>query len=538
MAERGPRLAAWSVLLLALAVLVGWPLLRLGGEAVGDGLGTVVGAIGSQGAGAIANSLWVASAVTVLALAGGLAAALLTERGGVAGRGWLRAAILLPLVVPDFVSAMSWVRAYGPVGISHRLIGLELPGLIGPVGIVLVLAVGAVPLAYLVIAGGMRVRAEPDLERAARASGASPLTAFRTITLPLLWPVLVAAGGLVFVTSMNAFGTPAVLGRPAGFATMTTRIYQDLAFSSSDEAFRRVISLSCLLVVLAISIVGAADRLGGRSVERTGLAAGSNAARGRGSWWAATVAWTLVGLAIVVPLLALLLTALTRAVGLPPLPENLTLANFARALDGRALHALGNSLLLASATAAAAVILGLLATTVGSRWRPRLNTAVTLSFAVPGSVLAVAVLLAFGAALRDTLAIILLAYLAKLWALGQRPVSGAADRISDDLLHAARASGASLATGLRTIVVPLLAPAIAAGWLLVFVFALHEVTISILLYGPQSATLAVSILNLQQVGDPVQVAALAVILTALVGALAALLLLLVRRWPWAGGEVA
>ncbi len=397
------------------------------------------------------------------------------------------------------------------------------------------LAVGAVPLAYLILVGGMRVRAEPDLERAARASGAGSWTAFRTVTLPLLWPALVAAGGLVFVTSMNAFGTPAVLGRPAGFSTMTTRIYGDLAFASSDEAFRRVISLSVLMVVVAVSIVGVVDRLGGRAVPRTGVSTGPRASAGRAPWWATTVAWTVVTLAVLVPLAALVLTALTRAVGLAPVPANLTVANFGRALDARALGDLGNSVLLAAGTAVAAVVLGLVATAAGSRWRPRLNSVVTLTFAVPGSVLAVAMLLAYGSALRDTLAIIGVAYLAKLWALGQRPISGAADRLSGDLLYAARASGASLLTAVRTVVLPLLAPAIAAGAILVFVFALHEVTISILLYGPRTATLAVTILNLQQVGDPVLTSALAVVLTAVVALLAGLLLLVVRRWPWAGG---
>ncbi len=535
MVEHGWRLGARGIVLGCLALLVAWPLGRLAAEGIGEGVGRLADGIGAAGFTAMTNSLWISVAVTALALGAGLGAAVLTERTDAWGHGLLRAAIVAPLIIPDFVSAMSWERAYGPVGLSHRLLGISLPGLIGPLGIVLVLAVGAAPLAYLVIVGGMRVRAEPDLERAARASGAGPWTAFRTVTLPLLGPVLAAAGGLVFVTTMNAFGTPAVLGRPAGFSTMTTRIYQDLAFSSSDDAFRRVISLSVLLVVVAIVVVGAVDRISARPASRTGTSGGSSAAHVARRWWPSAIAWLAVLLAVVIPLAALVLAALTRAVGLAPAPANLTLANFGRALDGRALGDLGNSLALAAGTSLLAVVLGLLAIAAGERWRPRLNTAVTLTFAIPGSVVAVSMLLAFGPVLRDTLAIIGIAYVAKLWALGQRPIAGAVDRLSGDLQRAARASGAGLFTGLRTITLPLLAPAIGAGALLVFVFALHEVTISILLYGPRTATLAVSILNLQQVGDPVVTAALAVVLTAIVAALTGLLLVVVRRWPWAGG---
>jgi iron(III) transport system permease protein len=526
------RFAGWLLLAGALVTLVAWPLLRLLLEGLDAGPGRLVDAVGAVGLAAVGNSLWTSALATLAAVGAGLGLALLTERGTGSARRWLRLAILVPLLVPDFVTAISWGRAYGPAGLTARLVGWDLPGLYGPAGIVLVLSVAAVPLAYLVIAAGIRVRAEPDLERAARASGATPFTAFRTVTLPLLAPVLVAAAGLVFVTSMNAFGTPAVLGRPAGFGTMTTRIYQDLAFSSADVAFLRVVGLALLLVVLGTAVVAVIDRAT-PSPERGGGPAGTPPTASSAPWPAMVIAWAGVALTVVLPLLALLLTALTRAVGLPPLPENLTLANFGRALDAAAIVGLRNSAVLATAAATIAVLLALLGTSLAGRRRRLLGTAVTLTFALPGSVLAVAVLLAFGATLRDTLAIILLAYLAKLWALGQRPLAAAADRVPGDLLRAARASGAGASATAWTIAIPLLAPVLAAGWLLVFVFALHEVTISALLYGPGTATLAVVILNLQQLGDPLVTSALAVILTALVAVASAALLILRRPgWSW------
>lgn len=527
------RAAGWLLLGPALLVLVAWPLIRLIGEGLSAGPGALVDAMGTVGLAAIGHSLWTSALATVLAVGGGLGLALITERGAGGGRRWLRIAILVPLLVPDFVTAISWGRAYGPAGLTARLFDWDLPGLFGPPGIVVVLAVSAVPLAYLVLAAGLRVRAEPDLERAARASGASRLAAFRSVTLPLLGPILLAAAGLVFVTSMNAFGTPAVLGRPAGFGTMTTRIYQDLAFSASDAAFLRVIGLALVLVIVGIGVVASVDRAAS-DARRTGGGAGAPLAGSRVPLPALAGAWLFVLLAVVLPLVALLLTALTRAVGLPPIPENLTLANFGRALDEQALGGLRNSLLLSVTAATVAVVLAFLGTSLlrGTR-RRQLGTAVTLTFALPGSVLAVAILLAFGAGLRDTLAIILLAYLAKLWALGQRPISAAAERVPADLLHAARASGASAGRAAWTVAVPLLAPVLAAGWLLVFVFALHEVTISVLLYGPGTATLAVVVLNLQQLGDPLVTCALAVILSGLVAGAAGLLLLLRRAsWSW------
>jgi iron(III) transport system permease protein len=86
-------------------------------------------------------------------------------------------------------------------------------------------------------------------------------------------------------------------------------------------------------------------------------------------------------------------------------------------------------------------------------------------------------------------------------------------------------------TALRTVVAPILRPSLAAGWILVFVFALHELTMSSLLYGPGTATLAVVVLGVQQLGDPGVSSALAVLLTLIVAA-AALPLVLVRNGGW------
>lgn len=517
-------------LVAALLALIGWPLARLVGEGLGGGPAPLLAALEPTGLVAIANSLWVAVAVTTLAVAGGLGLALLVEHAAPVGRSALIVGIGTPLVVPDFVTALGWTRAYGPAGLMDRAFGIELPGLYGPFGVVLVIAAGSVPLAFLLIVAGMRVRAEPDLVRAARISGADAPTALRTVTIPLLWPVLAAAGGILFAAAMNAFGTPVVLGRPAGFATMTTQIYGDLAFSSSDRAFERVIGLSLVLVTLVVSLVLVADRVGPRGTL-AGVVASPRGHSGRAGRLATLLAWSFVVLTVAVPLLALVLTALTRAVGLAPLPEHLTLANFGRAIDSRTAPAIANSLLLAAAAAAACIGLGLAATLApAARWRRPVSGVIATGYAIPGSVLAVGLLLAFGRSLRDTLLLILLAYVAKLWILAERPIGGAAARVSSAALPAARVYGAGPWTALRSVVLPLLLPTIAAAGLLVFVTALQEVTISILLYGPRTATLAVSILNLQQLGDPTVTAALAVLLTGLVGACCVPLALLLGRW--------
>lgn len=530
-----PRLRLLAVALLT--GLIGIPLVRLIGVALGGGVPAVVATLTDPAvAAAIGNSLWTAAVVAVVAVAGGTAAALATERGGLPGRAWLRAGILLPLLCPPFVTAFGWTRAYGPRGLADRSLGLEVPGLYGPLGIVLVLSVAALPLAWLIVAGALASRVEPDLERAARASGAGPSTVLRTVTLPLLRPAILSALVVTFVFAVNAFGVPAILGTPAGFATITTRLYQDLARSADPAAFVEAGVLAATLVVLALAVVGPADAwLTGRAANRTGDSSGAVGGPAGGSVRRRAVAGVLAGaitLLTIVPLGAVLLTALTRAVGLDPVPANWTLANFGEALDARFADALVHSLFLAVTAATIVLPLGALLVAVGQRagrGRGALRTAATLGFALPGSALAIAVLLAYGGWLRDSLAIILVAYVAKFWALGQRQVAGSADRLPADVVRAARASGAGAWMALRTVVAPLLRPSLAAAWLVVFLFALHELTMSSLLYGPRSATLSVVVLNAQQLGDPTVSAALAVLLVGLIVVFAAPVAVLARQ---------
>ena len=167
-----------------------------------------------------------------------------------------------------------------------------------------------------------------------------------------------------------------------------------------------------------------------------------------------------------------------------------------------------------------AVTLGLATLAVArGRARSSVDAAITLTFALPGSTLAVGVLLAFGPVARNTLLIILVAYVAKLWVLGYRPLAGVFRSLALDLSRAARASGADAWTTARTISLPLLRPVIVGSGVLVFLFGLHELTMSSLLYGPRTATLAVVVLNLQQLGDPGPTTALAVIITLVIGAI-------------------
>ncbi|MGH3288812.1 MAG: ABC transporter permease, partial [Streptosporangiaceae bacterium] len=369
------------------------------------------------------------------------------------------------------------------------------------------------------------------LERAARAAGASGRTTLRTVTLPLLRIPLLGAAALVFVTAAGSFAVPQVLGTPAGFGTVSTLIYSDLALAG-PQAFATLTVLALALVVLVLLALGPLDLWLARlpRAARPQIPPAPAARRTRTDRAVMAIVWLYALVAAGIPMLTLILTALTRGPGLAPVPANWTLANFGSGLDGGAAVALARSAGLALAAAILAPALGaLVAATARGRWRGPLATVVTLAYALSGSALAVGIIIGYGRWLDGSALIILTAYLAKFWVFGHRPVQAALDRLPPGLTRAARLSGAGPGTAVRTVVLPPLTVAAATAAGLVFVLAFHELTMSTILYGPGTETFAVVIMNQQDLGGVGATAALALVLTAPVVIVAGLIAWLTRR---------
>jgi iron(III) transport system permease protein len=531
----GERVALLAAVL-ATAGLVLVPLGKLVQLVSSDGWSSIRQMLTGPGMGtATWHSLAVAAAVTLLAVPLGAAIAVFLGRADVPCRGLLRLAMLGPLIVPQFVLGYSWTQAYGRAGFTDSLVGVHWAGLFGPAGVIVVLVVDTVPLCYLLCTVGLATRAAPDLERAARTSGAGGWTVLRTVTVPLLRPVLAAAAVLTFVATLESFAVPEVLGTPGGFSTLTVRIYSDLTLGSDPRTFVDAITGSLSLVLIAAVLLVPADLVLAPKLRatRTGSIAGAllPAGRSEGAWLGASLLAAYLALAVALPVVAIVAASITRAVGLAPTPSNWTLANFRSALDAPTRAALGNSLQLAALAATVLTLLGALVAVLERRRAGRaLGSVVVLTFTIPGTALAVGLLVAYGRWFGTGLGLILIAYLAKFWALSHRTVTGALDRLPPAEWQAARASGAGPATAARTIWLPALTPALVGAWVLVFLGALHEVTMSSLLYTFGNQTLAVAVLNSQQLGDVGTTAALSVVLTALIllVALPAALVLRVR----------
>jgi iron(III) transport system permease protein len=153
------------------------------------------------------------------------------------------------------------------------------------------------------------------------------------------------------------------------------------------------------------------------------------------------------------------------------------------------------------------------------RGKSVLEALILLPFAVPGTVVALAMILAFlrpvlGISLYNTIGIILLAYIARFLALAVKPVAAALVQIHSSLEEAARSSGASLPRSLRDVTMPLIRPALAAGWFLAAVPAITELTLSVLLWSAGNETIGVMVFNMHEEGKVLLSSALAVVVMA------------------------
>ena len=155
--------------------------------------------------GVAAFTLWQAVLSTLLTLLMGLPAAWVFARFSFPGRRLLRAATLVPFVLPTLVVGTAFLTLVGPKGVS----GVDLTGTLS------IILIAHVFYNYAIVVRGVGAyweRIDPALEDAARSLGASRWRTFTTVTLPLLRPAIASTSALVFLFSFTSFGVVLLLG--------------------------------------------------------------------------------------------------------------------------------------------------------------------------------------------------------------------------------------------------------------------------------------------------------------------------------------
>lgn len=453
------------------------------------------------------NSLVSASVSALLAVAGAALLALLVDRSDLRGRGGVRLLMLTPLLIPPFVGAIAWTGLLTNGGLIDQLTGWAPWNLYGGAGVIFLLTLHSLPIAYLVISGAL-ARVPEDLELAARMSGATPRRVFADVTLPLIRPALLAAFTLVLVGNLGDFGIPVLIGSPAGYDTLATMIYRFLQSGTVEAPLQVTSQIGLVLLFLGVAGVILDRLVARRSAQLDGAGQVGQALRlGALRAPASIAAWVVALVLTVGPLLALLTRALLPAPGVPLTPSTLTLANLERALTARStVEGVTNSVLLAGGAALICAVLGLAIGVLTTRTVNRLDAPLLLVTllpqAVPGLIIAVGwLILGRYTDLFNTGWVILGAYVTAFTALVVQSVRGPLAGMATSWEEAARLSGAGPLRSLWDTSVRLALPATLSGAVLVAVTAVRELTLSVLLVAPGTQTLGVVIFSYQQAGD-------------------------------------
>lgn len=482
--------------------------------------------------GALWASVWISVASVVLSALVGVPLAFLFARYDFPGRRVLGALAAMPVLLPPLVGTISFLFLYGESGFFTRgvqlLLGMESPPwrLAGPGAILLVHAYTMYVYFYLFAAAGL-ARLDGAYAEAATALGAGHWLTLRRVTLPMLAPALGGAALLVFMTSMASFSAPYVFG--GGFRVLSTQIYSSkLNGEEGLVAVEAVVLAAASMLFLVLlqryegtrSYTGASKGLGPapREAVRGGRVLGVLAA--------AAIGFLLLPHATVL-LVSFVPEGSWTTEFFPPVYSLESYRSLVSVPD-RLVPVL-NSLRMATIATLANVVFAIAAGYLLARRRFQgrwmVNALVVLPWALPGTVLAIALASTFGVhqpwagrfVLIGSFAILPLAYFIRNIPLVTRAALASFQQLDPAVEEAAASLGASRLTTLRRVVFPLVLPGLAAGALLAFVTALGEFVASILLYTHRTRPISIEMLAQLRAFDFGGAAAYGVLLIILVG---------------------
>lgn len=440
---------------------------------------------------ALLNTFKLSLLVMILSLIISFPLAWLVGRTNLPAKGFFRTMFVATYMIPPYVGAIAWTQLLNPsVGFVNTILVQLFNLSASPFniysmgGLVWVLTLFYSPFAFITISRALE-KMDPTLEEAARISGASPLRALFDVTLPLMFPSILAGGLLVFIAAGSCFGIPSIIGMPAQIEVLTTRIVT-YVYMGDSKGIRDATALAVSLMLVANSILflmtmmlGKKDfvTIGGKSTRPNIVDLGA------WKWLAVGVAAAYGLVTVLLPIASILVSSLIKSYSQPITLSNLTFANWLPVIESsQYINPIKNSFITATIAATVSTVIALFVsylvvkTKVKGRTIPDVLS--ILGGATPSVVIALALIITFsgkfGLNLYSTLAILVVGYMVKYLTMAVRTISASLSQVHISLEEAALNSGASWLRTCKDILLPLVAPSIVAGWFLVFMPSFYE----------------------------------------------------------------
>ncbi len=432
--------------------------------------------------------------------------------------GVIRVLVTASFVTPPFLGAIAWELLAAPnSGLLNKIFRAvtgapqeeSLFNIYSLGGIIFVVSCYTFPYVFVLVANALD-RTPGELEDASSILGGKRWYTARRITIPLVLPALLAGALVAFLQAMTLFGSPAILALPAGFHTMTTKIWSLFQYPPKPEL---AAAAALPLLLLTIFLLRAEHMiLGRRGYSVVGGKYGAPRLIALGRW-----RWPALALCLVVLLNPVFLpyAALFNAAFAPVASHFLTFSNFTLhniefvlfELSATKL-ALRNTVILGTTTATIGTVLALVIAYVTARkavpgYR-MLGFLATAPIAIPGIVLGVGLFLSYTRPpfiLYGTLWILLIAFLTISLPSAYQQLQAAFRNIHPELEDASRILGATRLQALRQITAPLLRTSVIATWCFVFVGVMRELSAAIILFTSETKVISVLIFDLNESGD-------------------------------------
>ena len=473
----------------------------------------------------------------------------LVSRTDMPGRQTIRALVTASFVTPPFLGAVAWELLAAPnSGLLNQLYrfltGAEsdahLFDIYSMTGIIFVISCYTFPFVFVLVANALD-NMPGELEDASAILGGKAWTTARRVTIPLALPALVAGALIAFLQAMTLFGSPAILALPAGFHTMTTKIWSLFQYPPKLELAAAAAVPLLLLTILLLQ--GQKFLLGRRGYSVIGGKYGAPRRVALKAW-----RWIALGFCLIVllnpvflPYLALLNATLSPNATTLVSPSTMTLHNivFVFTEMSSTQLALKNTVILGTATATIGTMLALVIAYVTTRrvivGHRVLGFLATAPVAVPGIVLGVGLFLSYTRppfVLYGTLWILLIAFLTINLPSAYQQLQAAFATIHPELEEASRILGATRLRSLLQITAPLLRTGVIATWCFIFIGVMRELSAAIVLFTSQTKVLSVLIYDLNESGDLAAISVLGIMMLVITFAV----VLAVNQIPMFGGN--
>jgi iron(III) transport system permease protein len=478
----------------------------------------------------------------------------LVSRTDMPFRRTVRLLVTASFVTPPFLGAIAWELLAAPnSGLLNQLFrdltgadpGFHLLNIYSFGGLVFVISCYTFPYVFVLVANALD-RTPGDLEDASAILGAGTWITARRITIPLALPALLAGALVAFLQAMTLFGSPAILAMPAGFHTITTKIWSLFQYPAKPEL---AAAASLPLLILTVILLRAQHMvLGRRSYSVVG--AKNSEPRivrlGRYRWLAFAVSMIVLMCPVFLPYFALLNASFSNLASHIVTIHNFTLKNYHFVFFELSVTtiAIKNTFILGIMAATLgtliAVVIGYITARKAVKGHRALAFLATAPIAIPGIVLGVGLFFSYTRppfVLYGTLWILLIGYITLAMPQAYQQVQSAFHAVHPELEDASRILGATRLRALWQITAPLLRTSVIATWCFIFVGVIRELSAAIMLFTSQTKVLSVLIYDLNESGDLAAIAVLGLlmlVLTFSIVALANMLRLGGRHAPRAG----